>query len=200
VSERMARLVRRVAIERGMSELGASAGRTPPRRWGAARRRGGCAMAAARRGEAAAGCRRLLPLLLLVVPAACERAQITGTLHAGPGEDVYGAVVIACHAPEGRCDPASPHSRSVHVRRRGAEAPFRISRLGGRAYILVGFQDRNGNGIEDEGDRSGHHARPGGGALLLSPPHRGAVVRLGAVEREAVEERARAVPGVPESD
>lgn len=91
--------------------------------------------------------------LLTTVPAAAQGA-VRGTVHAPAGEDVRGAVVVACWSGEGRCDYASPdpRSRAVRIDTRGSSAAFVIRGLEAGRYVILGTRDVNGNGVEDEGD------------------------------------------------
>ena len=103
--------------------------------------------------------RRYVPLAaaaLAALPPATASAQgvIRGTVHAPAGEDVRGAVVVACFAENGRCDYAAPHasSRAVRIDTRGASAAFVVRGLAPGEYVMLGTRDVNGNGVEDDGD------------------------------------------------
>jgi uncharacterized protein (DUF2141 family) len=97
--------------------------------------------------------RAALILLLAAAPAAAQ-GTIRGTVRAPAGEDLRGAVVVACYAPGGRCDYASPHprSRAVRIDTPGASAVFVLRGLEPGEYVVLGTRDVNGNGVEDDGD------------------------------------------------
>jgi uncharacterized protein (DUF2141 family) len=116
--------------------------------------------------------------LIAVGAAGCGRGEINGTVEAQNGVSLAGAVVVACHAPEGRCQSASRRSRAVPVQGNGPVASFRVPRLPRGEYIVIGLLDLNGNGKEDDGDLSGHHARADGTAALVRPPAVGVRVHL----------------------
>lgn len=106
-----------------------------------------------------ARCRALRPaaalaLLALAPTAAAGQGTIRGTVYAPPGEDIRGAVIVACFAENGRCAYATPHrnSRAVQIEARGASAPFLVRGLVPGEYVILGTRDVNGNGVEDAGD------------------------------------------------
>lgn len=95
-----------------------------------------------------------LALLAAAPAAAAGQGRIRGTVHAPPGEDILGAVIVACFAENGRCAYASPHrnSRVVQIEARGASAPFLIRGLVPGEYVILGTRDIDANGVEDVGD------------------------------------------------
>jgi uncharacterized protein (DUF2141 family) len=107
-----------------------------------------------RRGASVRSARALAALALLAGTPAAAQGPIRGTVHAPAGEDVRGAVIVACYAPGGRCDYASPHprSRAVRIDTPGASAAFVLRGLEPGEYVVLGTRDTNGNGVEDDGD------------------------------------------------
>lgn len=112
----------------------------------------------------------VLAPLLLAAPAAAQGA-IRGTVHAPPGEDIRGAVVIACFREHGRCDYARPHpnSRAVGITTGGPSARFVLDRLAAGEYEILGTRDVNGNGREDAGDWIAQY-EAGGVIQAVRPP------------------------------
>jgi hypothetical protein len=91
--------------------------------------------------------------LLAAAPVAAQ-GTVRGTVHAPAGEDLRGALVVACWAESGRCDYAAPdpRSRAVRIDTRGPTATFVVRGLEPGRYVILGTRDINGNGIEDDGD------------------------------------------------
>jgi uncharacterized protein (DUF2141 family) len=100
-------------------------------------------------------CVTAIVLTILAAGPSEGQGAIRGVVHAPPGGDVRGAVVVACFLVDGRCDYAAPHrnSRAVRIDTRGASARFVVQNLPAGEYILLGTHDLNGNGVEDAGDR-----------------------------------------------
>jgi uncharacterized protein (DUF2141 family) len=119
-------------------------------------------------------------LALVALGAGCGRAEIRGSIEAPEGMSLAGAVVVACHAPRGRCEAGSRRSRAARLQAQGegAPVPFVVSRLRPGEYIVIGLLDVNGNGVEDDGDLSGHHSHADGAAALVRPPAAGVRVHL----------------------
>lgn len=149
----------------------------------------------------------LLALLALAPAAAAGQGTIRGTVHAPPGEDVHGAVIVACFAENGRCNYSAPHpdSRAVQVETRGSSARYVIRSLVPGEYVILGTRDINGNGMEDPGDWIAQHAdlrpvRPPAERIdlrftIMAPPTAAAPARA----RPHAERRPRAetVPRAP---
>jgi uncharacterized protein (DUF2141 family) len=98
--------------------------------------------------------RALVALALFACAPAGAQGTIRGTVHAPAGEDVRGAIVVACYAQDGRCNYASPHprSRAIRIDTRGASATFVVRGLEPGEYVILGTRDINANGVEDDGD------------------------------------------------
>lgn len=140
---------------------------------------------------------RVAALLLLTGAPAAGQATISGTVHAPPGEDVQGAVVVACYAENGRCAYGSPHrnSRAIQVEARGGSARFAVHGLVPGEYVILGTRDMNGNGVEDAGDWVAQET----GLRTVRPPAAGIELRftrMGAQARAASPARPRP-PGNP---
>jgi uncharacterized protein (DUF2141 family) len=143
--------------------------------------------------------RALAALALCAAAPAAAQGTLRGTVHAPAGEDVRGAVVVACYAQNGRCDYASPHprSRAVRIDTRGASATFVLRGLEPGEYVLLGTRDVNGNGVEDDGDWVAQEAdlRP------VRPPAQGIELRFryrtppAATGRRSDPARVPAAPG-----
>jgi uncharacterized protein (DUF2141 family) len=143
--------------------------------------------------------RALAALALCAAAPAAAQGTLRGTVHAPAGEDVRGAVVVACYAQNGRCDYASPHplSRAVRIDTRGASATFVLRGLEPGEYVLLGTRDVNGNGVEDDGDWVAQEAdlRP------VRPPAEGVELRFryrtppAATGRRSDPARVPAAPG-----
>lgn len=122
---------------------------------------------------------RVAPLaaaaLLAAAPAAAQ-GIVRGTAHAPAGEDLRGAIIVACWAGEGRCDYASPdpRSRAVRIDTRGPTATFVVRGLEPGRYVILGTRDVNGNGVEDDGDWSAQEAD----LRAVTPPVEGVVLRF----------------------
>lgn len=123
------------------------------------------------------GISALAALLIGVAPAAGQR-EIRGTVHAPPGKDVHGTIVVACHVRAGHCDDRSPQSKASQVTSRGASARYVIRNLAPGEYQVVALRDVNGNGEEDASDWAGHYAASDGRPASIRPPAQGIDVRL----------------------
>jgi uncharacterized protein (DUF2141 family) len=121
----------------------------------------------------------VLVVVGLAAPHAAAQGTIRGTVHAPPGQDIRGAVVVACYVEGGRCNYASPHpnSRAFGVTARGASATFLIRDLAPGEYEVLGTRDVNGNGAEDAGDWIAQHG-PVGSPSRVRPPAEGIELRF----------------------
>jgi hypothetical protein len=140
---------------------------------------------------------RLAPavLALLASTPAAAQGTLRGTAYAPSGEELRGAVIVACFAENGRCNYASPHrnSRAVRIDAAGPSAPFVVSGLAAGEYVVLGTRDINGNGVEDDGDwiAQERDLRP------VRPPAEGIVLRFHYRTSQAATPRAGGDAPVP---
>lgn len=144
-------------------------------------------------GRAAA----VLALLALAPGAAAAQGEVRGTVHAPPGGDVRGVVVVACFAENGRCNYGSPHrnSRAVQVGTSGASARFLVDGLAPGEYVVLGTRDVNGNGVEDTGDWVAQEP----GLRTVRPPADGVELRF-TVQGAPARTAAAPTPARPRPD
>jgi uncharacterized protein (DUF2141 family) len=107
----------------------------------------------------------------LAAPHAAAQGTIRGTVHAPPGADIRGAVIVACYVDGGRCNYASPHpnSKAVGISSSGASARFVFRDLAPGEYEVLGTRDVNSNGVEDIGDWIAQYG-PTGRPSRVRPP------------------------------
>ncbi|MEX2543065.1 MAG: hypothetical protein WD314_14760 [Trueperaceae bacterium] len=97
------------------------------------------------------------------------------------GGSVVGALIIACFPTDAGCDEAL--TRTVTISGTGASALFNIEGLADGSYLLIAWQDGNGNGDMEEAELS--IFGPGGEPTLLTPPTGGITFTLNAVPAAA---------------
>jgi uncharacterized protein (DUF2141 family) len=133
----------------------------------------------------------------LVAPHAAAQGTIRGTVHAPSGQDIRGAVVVACYVDGGRCNYASPHpnSRAVGISMSGASARFIFRDLAPGEYEVLGTRDVNSNNVEDVGDWIAQHG-PVGRPSRVRPPAEGIEMRF-VVKTAAAPPPAASRPAAP---
>ncbi len=118
------------------------------------------------------GSLRELPLFFTVAGAATSGPSLAGT------------VVRACFETASGCDPA--RSLETEISTAGTTAPYAITGLErGGAYLLVGWNDLNGNGVVDAGDLFGFHADDQFGATTVIAPADGIDLTLEVIATPA---------------
>jgi serine protease len=84
-----------------------------------------------------------------------------------PLPDLVGARIVACSLDALWCDLAV--APGTLLSRSGTSGSFRIDGLAGGPYAVIGWSDRNGNGVIDAGDLFGVHGRDGEPEAVWAP-------------------------------
>lgn len=107
------------------------------------------------------------------------QGTITGTVYAPKGGDVYGTVVIAC-APTLDADECDEERTGfVQIGQGGESAPFEIRKLTAEHYLVLIWQDADGDGEITEGDPI-NYLMDGPDVALITPPAEGLELRFEA--------------------
>ncbi len=115
------------------------------------------------------------------VPLHFEHAVTDTTL-----PSLAGTVLLACAPTPSGCDARS--STEIVVRAGSVtSAPYVIDGLDATEYVVIGWNDLNGNGKVDAGDLFGFYSRDDVAATPLTPPARGADVSLRVLKSQAAE-------------
>lgn len=106
---------------------------------------------------------------------ALAQGPLSGTLYA---DEVQGTVIIACLV-DAELGCLLEHSPFTVIERSGTRASYRLDAIAGQ-YLLVAWQDLNGNGEldEDGSDRLGFYLDAAGELALVSPPAEGLDIYL----------------------
>lgn len=102
------------------------------------------------------------------------QGTITGTVS---GQDLTGAVVIACFMVSGDCD--AQQSKAAQV---DAKGTYRLEGLGAGPYVVIAWRDLNGSGELDAGDEGAIYSKDGKTPTPLKPPQQGVDLRLRAYD------------------
>jgi serine protease len=84
-----------------------------------------------------------------------------------PLPDLAGTRIVACSLDAPWCDLAA--APGTLLSRGGTSGSFRIDGLDEARYVVIGWSDRNGNGIIDAGDLFGVHGRDGEPEAVWAP-------------------------------
>lgn len=99
-----------------------------------------------------------------------QAGSISGTIS---GQDLSGALVIACFMVGDDCD--QQQSRVAQVDARGA---YSIEGLGAGPYVIIAWRDLNGSGELDAGDEGAIYTKDGKAPTPLKPPQQRIDLRL----------------------
>ncbi|CAN5469882.1 hypothetical protein BH24DEI1_BH24DEI1_15690 [soil metagenome] len=114
-----------------------------------------------------------LAFMALMPGLAQNESFIAGTVFAPRG--VAGTVVIACYPSAGGCDEA--RSGHVEIRHSGTSAPYRLEGLSAGPYLLIAWQDGDGDG--EMGEHELVFYQGGTEPSLITPPAEGIELRFG---------------------
>ena len=116
-----------------------------------------------------------LTLFFAFLGLAAANGTISGTVHAPAGRMVAGTIVYACLPSSSGCDENA--SRVIEIQDAAPSAPFTFGSLSSGSFIVLAWQDLNGNG-EMEEDELAIYSQTGSEPALVTPPTQGITLHL----------------------
>ncbi|MDY7226653.1 hypothetical protein [Hyalangium rubrum] len=110
---------------------------------------------------------------------------LSGAVTAPNGGTIAGTQVLVCFVVGGRCDTASPNTKSLTLQGTGVSAPYSVANLASGQYLVVAAKDTNTNDELDSGDYEGVYGN-GQGAVAVTPPARNINITMAVSSNQTI--------------